>query len=90
MISSSALAQEPVVVSVGNAIVTAQEQARLVGFDFGNKRISIRQELTDDGATYWRVEFTTFPPPGVSMRVGGFMTEVNANDGSVRRALFLQ
>ena len=87
---TSLVFQDPTVLAMGNAVVVAKEEARSHGHDISRQRISVRQVVEDDRSVYWHIEFAPIPPPGLTMRGGGYIVEVNDVDGSVRRSLFTQ
>ena len=90
MVSESELLQDQVAVSIGAAVVIAHQQAHAMQFDYSDQEVSVRQSLAETGEVFWRVDFPPPSPPGVYLRGGGYMVEVNEADGSVRRALFTQ
>ena len=45
------------------------------------------QDSTGEGIKVWRFNYLPILPPGLTMRGGDFMVEVNAADGTIHQAL---
>jgi hypothetical protein len=84
---SDEVLNDPTAISIAQAVAIANIQAQQAGVDASNRRISIRQDLTPEGAALWRVNYGPIPPPGHTVRGGDYVVEINAVDGSVHRTL---
>ena len=67
MVSQKVL-DDPVAVSLAEAVAAANEQAQQAGYNASAMRLLV-------------------PPPGLTIRGGDFMVEVNAADGTIHQAL---
>jgi len=86
VISEKAL-HDPQAVSLAEAVAAANEKARAVGMDTDDWRILVEQETSEKGTPLWRVSYMPIPPPGVRMRGGDYIVEVDATTGAVYRTM---
>ena len=74
-------------VSLAEAVAIASETARAADVPDDAMRLFVEEDLRADGVLFWRINFAPVSPPGTFPRGGGYTVEVNADDGTVRRAL---
>ena len=84
------LLHDPDAIDLGSALIIAKQQAAKLGFNHINHEVRTREATGESGERFIRVDFLPPRAPNVYSRGGGFMVEVNTEDGSVRRALFGQ
>lgn len=86
MISERALNDDKAI-SLAEALAVANEAAQKAGINDRPVRLMIEERTSEDGTALWRINFLPVPPPGVFMRGGDYMVEVNAADGAIHRVL---
>ncbi len=90
MKASPRLLQDPDAIDLGLALIIAKEKAVESGFNLVDHEVRTRESTGEGGERFIRVDFVPPRIPNVYQRGGGFMVEINTEDGSVRRALFGQ
>lgn len=73
--------------SLAEAVALASERARAAGVPDERMRLFVEEDTQEDGIPFWRINFAPMSPPGTFPRGGDYTVEVNADDGTVRRAL---
>ena len=76
--------QDPVAVSLGYAVTTANKQARELGINVQESILTISQYAAN-GSQVWRINYG--PKDYVGRRGGDLIVEVDPSDATVKRVL---
>jgi hypothetical protein len=83
--SNTGLLDDPMAVSVGTAVAVANRHITAEGINLEERSILVRQATAEDGTPLWRISYLPIPPPGMTMRGGDYIVEVNTKDASIYR-----